>query len=96
VDEQTARATLIDNGNSVSLLFHFNDQGLIERVSSDGRPRTVGKTTVATPWVVSVGDYEMHGGLLVPTTGEAAWVLPTGPYPYWRGRISQIEFDWAT
>ncbi len=95
VSEHSARATLADKGNRVSLLFHFNADGLIERVSSDSRPRTVGKNTVNTPWVVTVGDYQKYDGMLVPTTGEAAWVLPSGHYPYWRGRITHIEFDWA-
>ena len=31
----------------------------------------------------------------VPVDGEVAWLLPQGPKPYWRGRITDIAFQFA-
>jgi hypothetical protein len=31
----------------------------------------------------------------VPLDGEVAWLLPEGPKPYWRGRIAEIDYEFA-
>ena len=28
----------------------------------------------------------------VPLAGEVAWLLPDGPVPYWRGRITDLVY----
>lgn len=33
--------------------------------------------------------------MLVPLNGEVAWLLPEGEKPYWRGRVSEIAYDFA-
>jgi hypothetical protein len=33
--------------------------------------------------------------MLVPLGGEVAWLPPEGPKPYWRGRITAIEYEFA-
>jgi hypothetical protein len=37
------------------------------------------------------GGYESLGSLRVPTTAEATWVLPDGPFTYFRGRLRALE-----
>lgn len=32
---------------------------------------------------------------LVPLDGEVAWLLPSGPMPYWRARITRIGYQFA-
>ncbi len=46
-----------------------------------------------TPWQVRVWDYQERDGQLVPSEGEVAWLLPTGLYPYWRGKLESISFE---
>jgi hypothetical protein len=31
--------------------------------------------------------------MLVPLDGEVAWLLPEGAKPYWRGHITEIDYD---
>jgi hypothetical protein len=31
----------------------------------------------------------------IPLEGEVAWLLPEGPKPYWRGRITDIAYELA-
>jgi len=31
---------------------------------------------------------------MIPTSGDVAWVPPTGPEPYWRGRLVAATFEW--
>jgi hypothetical protein len=95
VEDRSARATLSDGDVQVSLLFHFNADGLIDSIRADARGRTVGGQVVDTPWEGRWSDYEIHGGMQVPTQGEVAWILPEGPRPYWRGRIKRLEYDFT-
>jgi hypothetical protein len=31
----------------------------------------------------------------VPTEGEIEWLLPAAPLPYWRGKVTKIEYEFA-
>ena len=37
--------------------------------------------------------YQERDGRLIPAEGEVAWLLPSGPYPYWRGKLESISFE---
>lgn len=95
VDNSRARATLTDGRTSVSLDFEFGPDGLVERVWAKSRPRTVGKRTEDCPWEGRFWGYERRDGMLIPTEGEVAWVLPGGRLPYWRGRVERIDYTKA-
>jgi hypothetical protein len=94
MDDSTARAVLEDGAVRVSMDVHFGGLGEIARISAQ-RPRTVGRTTVPTPWVGRFGDYERIEGMRVPMTGEVGWRTPEGLIPYWRARVVAAKFDFA-
>jgi hypothetical protein len=94
VDERSAKATLVDGPNSVTLLFSFDDAGLIYSVKANARGRTVGDKIVATPWEGRWRDYQNKDGFNAPMSGEVAWFLPDGRKPYWRGNIKHIAFEY--
>lgn len=93
IDERSARATLTDGDNRVTLTFSFDEDGLIEAVRSDARGRTVDGEIVATPWQGRFWNYEERGGVRVPLDGEVAWLRPEGELPYWRGRIEELTYQ---
>ena len=93
LDASSARATLTSGGTTVSLDFHFGDDGLIERIYTAARVRAVGGTFVPTPWEGRWLEYAERGGLRVPVRGEVAWILPEGPLPYWRGEILDVAYE---
>jgi hypothetical protein len=95
VDARTARAELADGEVLVKLVFRFNDQDLIENVKAESRGRIVGKEIVPVPWGGRFWGYEQRAGMLVPLKGEVAWLLPAGANPYWRGRITSVEYPFA-
>ena len=33
--------------------------------------------------------------MCIPLHGEVAWLLPDGLLPYWRGRITDISYEFA-
>jgi hypothetical protein len=94
LDDDTATATLSDGAITVSLDAHFGESGEIESLSAM-RPRDVHGTSVLTPWVARVHGYTRRHGMMVPASGEVEWQLPTGPLPYWRGRVVTAQYDFA-
>jgi len=95
VDDTSAKATLKDGENTLMLLFRFNKNGLIKSVRAEARGRTVEGKVIPTPWEGRWENYEIRDGMLIPVSGEVAWVLPEGPKPYWRGRITKISYEFA-
>jgi uncharacterized protein DUF6920 len=95
VDDQSARATLKDGDVTVTLLFQFNEEGLIDAVRAEARGRTVDGTVVPTPWHGRFWNYAIRDGIRVPLDGEVSWLLSEGAKPYWRGRITQLSYRFA-
>jgi len=95
VDDSSAKATLKDGNTMLSLLFRFTVNGLIESVYVEARGRSVAGTVIPTPWEGRWRNYEQCGGMRIPLEGEVAWLLPDGPHPYWRGRITTISYEFA-
>jgi hypothetical protein len=94
VDDFSANATLKDGETTLTLLFRFAN-GLITSVRAEARGRTVGGAVIPTPWEGQWSNYELHDGICIPTEGEVAWLLPEGPKPYWRGRITSVRYEFA-
>lgn len=95
IDDMSARATLTDGATTVSLDFRFDAEGLISGVRAAARHRTVNGVLVATPWQGRFWGYEVRGGMRIPLEGEVAWELTEGLWPYWRGRATEITYDFA-
>jgi len=93
VDDTSAKASLTDGDVTATLLFRFNNDGLIESIRAEDRGRGIKKQFVPTPWEGRWHRYEWRDNMLVPIEGEVAWVFPAGPKPYWRGRITRIEYE---
>lgn len=95
VDDSSARATLTDGVITVSMLFSFTKDGLIDTVHANARGRMMGSEMITTPWQGRFWNYATQGDMLIPIEGEVAWLLPEGPKPYWRGNITRIEYDFT-
>jgi hypothetical protein len=93
VDEDSARATLADGDLAVTLLFRFDETGLIASVRAQSRGRTVQRAIVPTPWEGRWWNYELRDGMRVPLEGEVSWLLPGGAKPYWRGRLVRLIYE---
>jgi hypothetical protein len=93
VDDQSARATMSDQGHTITLLFRFGDDGQIDSARAEARGRTVGDKIVPTPWEGRWFNYVERDGMRVPLEGEVAWVLPDKRIPYWRGRATRLVYE---
>jgi hypothetical protein len=95
IDDSTARASLTDDATTVSLEFRFNPEGLIDTMRAAARYRVANGVLEAAPWQCRVWDYAVREGMRIPLEGEVAWQLPIGFWPYWRGHITEIAYEFA-
>ena len=95
VDACSATATLVDGAVALTVLFRFNDDGLIDSVRAEARGGWVGNQVVMMPWECRLSDYRVHGAMTLPFTGEAAWIRPEGRRPYFRGTITSLKHEFA-
>lgn len=95
VDDSSASATLTDGDLSVTLLFRFHENGMISSVRAEARGRMTDGRVIQTPWEGRWFNDESRGDIRIPLEGEVAWILPDGPKPYWRGRITKIAYEFA-
>ena len=95
VDDASANATLIDGPITLTLLFRFNDAGLIASVRAESRGAGAGRdgVMVMLPWDCALSDYQPQGGMLIPMTGEAAWVRPEGRKAYFVGHVKKLSHE---
>jgi hypothetical protein len=84
-------ATMVD-GEPVAVRLDSNPEGDIVRALGD-RPRLVGRRAVETRWIGEYSDYEVVGGVRVPTHAEFRWLLDEGPFAYWRGEVTALETE---
>jgi hypothetical protein len=95
VDSDSASATIIDDPITLTLLFHFNAAGLIASVHALARGVGASKDggMVMLPWDCSVSDYQRVDGMLIPQTGEAAWMRPAGRKAYFVGQVRKLRYE---
>ena len=95
VDDRSARATLTDGKLTITLLFHFQEDGLIDTVLAEARERILGGKTVTAPWQGRFWNYAIRDGMRVPLDGEVAWLMPEGAKLYCRGHITSMTYEFA-
>jgi len=93
VDDASANATIVDGPITLTLLFRFNEAGLIAYVRADSRGAGVGKDIVMLPWDCGLSNYQPQDGMLLPMTGEAAWMRPEGRKAYFVGHVKKLSHE---
>jgi hypothetical protein len=93
VDDRSANATLVDGPITLSLLFRFDDAGLIESFRAESRGGMVGTVIVEAPWEGRFSNYQTRDGMRVPFAGEVAWMRPEGRKVYFKGAVTQLGYE---
>jgi hypothetical protein len=93
VDDVSAQATIVDGPISLTLLFHFDETGLIASVRAESRGAGVGKDMLMLPWECGLSDYQPQHGMLIPMIGEAAWIRLEGRKAYFKGAVKTVSYE---
>ncbi len=92
-DDRSAFDTFTDGALTLTLLFRFNKQNMIESVRAESRGRMSDGKSELHPWEGRWSGYTRIHGIKVPTDGEAMWILPQGEHSYWRGHVTKTDFE---
>lgn len=95
VDDHSANATFTDGPIALTLLFRFNEAGLIGSFRAEARGGMVGKVLVMAPWEGSWSNYQRRDGMQLPFTGEVAWMRPEGRKQYFIGNVTALTLRYA-
>ena len=98
VDDRSANATLVDGAFTLTLLFRFNDVGLIDSFRAESRGGAgagAGKDIVMLPWEGSFSNYQQRDGMMVPWAGEVAWMRPEGRKPYFAATVTALTYQFV-
>ena len=94
IDKHTANARIQHKELDVGGTFFFNDNGEYIRFETDERyyvnPEGDYKKV---KFSILIDGYTEKEGLKFPTKVRAIWHLPEGEYEYWKGTISDINFN---
>ncbi len=90
VSDEEARATIEYGDTMASLIFHSNEQNLVDRVFSDQRYREVEGEFEPTSWTGFFSNYQEKNGMLIPLDGMVQWNLEKGNLTYWKGHVDEI------
>lgn len=91
LDTRTVEVATSVGLTRVAVLLEFDAAGDIVGAFAEGRPRLEGKVTVRTAWGGAFADYDVVGGIRLPTRAAVRWELAEGPFTYWRARITSLE-----
>lgn len=93
--DASANATIVDGPITLTLLFRFNESGLIDSVRAESRGAGVGRDMVMLPWDCACSNYQRQDGMLIPMTGEAAWVRSEGRKAYFVGNVRKLSYEFV-
>jgi hypothetical protein len=95
VDSTSATATLDEGPITLTMLFRFDEAGLVASVRAESRGAGVGKDMVMLPWECTFSNYQRQGGMLVPKTGVVAWMRPEGRQSYFKGTVTSLSHGFS-
>ena len=91
-DERSALVTLTDATVRVTLLFEFDDGGMVIAISGDRYKEQNGSYSLQ-PWRIQCDEPGERAGMIIPLRCEVAWITSGNREPYWRGRITSIAYQ---
>ena len=95
INDNTALATLTDNGITVSLEFRFNTAGEVTGIYTPARWGTFDGGYRQVPWEGRFRNYVNRGGILVPSEAEVGWYSEGEWRSVWRGTITESNYEFA-
>jgi hypothetical protein len=95
IDDNTALATLTDNGVTVSLEFRFNTTGEVACIYTPARWGTFDGGYKQLPWQGHFRNYINRAGIVVPSEGEVGWYLEGKWRSVWKGTIMEATYELA-
>lgn len=93
IDTNSAQVTLAYNGVTVSAVLHFNAGGQVVRLTAQRYREVKGQYSLDQWEAIPQTEYREVNGLQIPIKVEVLWKLPAGDFSYFRGEVTEIEYN---
>lgn len=90
IDDASARATLTDAGQSVSAVFHFDEQDRLVNMTAG---RWNDSEQLVLPWSTPLSDWGEFEGISIPVAGTGVWKTGADAYEYIRLRVTNVTYS---
>jgi hypothetical protein len=92
IDAQSVKVTIHQSNVTVSAVLHMNEQGQMTYLTAE-RFMAERKSSRRERWSAQCNTYQEVSGLLIPTRVEVTWKLTSGDFSYFRGELTEIEYN---
>ena len=94
IDDDTARAVIVDQGTRAEATFHMNKIGQIDRIITKSKFRDHRSGFEQTKFTLECKNYQEIDGIMVPTEVDFKWNLENGDFDYGHFSVSDIEYHY--
>jgi len=92
IDELYAKATLTVNGEEVSGIFRFSEEGDFTSFEAE-RYYGGGEQAILQRWIVDATEYSTLDGYRIPTKLKVTWKLPSGDFTWLNLEIIDLDIN---
>ena len=92
IDATSAKATICHQGLMAWVILHVNEKGQVTHLTAEAF-WTERRQYVLKPWSAQVKDYQNVDGIWMPVKFDLAWNLESADFSYFRGQITEIEYN---
>lgn len=91
LDARTYEVSAEAGGRRVAVRLELDEAGDLVRSFCPDRPAIEGGHVLERPWEGLNLEYGELAGIRMPLRAEVRWLLPEGPFAYWRGEVVSAE-----
>lgn len=92
ISEDCLQVTCDDGQTRAEIVLSVDAQGGI-RGGEAMRPRRDGNRVEELMWSGTYSSYRVFGSVTIPTVAEVLWMLPSGPFAYYRAQVIEYAID---
>lgn len=93
INASSARAVLSMDGNTVSAVFHFDENGYIDRVITSDKFRDANTNFVKETFTMNCSEYRLCGAYMIPMNVRLIWNLREGDFEYGFFTVEDAQFS---
>jgi hypothetical protein len=92
IDSRSAKVTLQLSSLKALAVLHFDDDSRLCNVTAQRYMIDAGRFRLRE-WSGQFSEYRLIAGMLIPARANVLWRLEAGDFEYFRGQVTEVEYD---
>jgi hypothetical protein len=92
IDARSAKVTLQLSNLKAQAVLHFDDDSRLCSVTAQRYMIHAGRFLLRE-WSGQLSEYRPIAGMLIPARANVLWCLEAGDFQYFRGQVTEVEYD---